>query len=50
MKCEHTPGRSPSSTSGALAANVLNAEENVPEAVKCATITFGSRSATVLTP
>ena len=41
MKCEHTPGRSCSSTSGALAAKVLNADENVDEAVKCSTITFG---------
>ena len=46
-KWAHTPGRSCSSTSGALAAKVLKAEEKVPDAVKCWTITFGSRSAAV---
>ena len=43
-KCAHTPGRSPSSTSGALAANVFHAELYVVLAVKCWTITLGSRS------
>ena len=43
-KCEQTPGRSPNSTSGAFAANVFQAEEYDVVAVKCSTITFGSRS------
>ena len=50
MKCEHTPGRSCSSTSGALEANVFQAEENVDDAVKCSTITFGSAARSVLVP
>jgi len=38
------PGRSPNSTSGAFAANVFHVEEYEVVAVKCSTMTFGSRS------
>jgi hypothetical protein len=47
-KCVQTPGRSP--RFGAFEANVSNALEKLFDAVKCSTITFGSRSRCVATP
>ena len=45
MKCAQTPGSSPSSTSGALAAKCCSAGPKVVVAVKCSTIAFGAQQA-----